>query len=106
MWSLKINLVDSNGTLLPVLLLKGLYIVKFKHLESSLSFATSISCKKATNFATPHPSLVVSGSTRINCVTSTTKNQWIFCPSFHTTVHAIKSLLSVIVTRIKTFYES
>lgn len=72
------NFVDNSGTRLPVLLLKGLYIVKCKHLESSLSPATSISCRNPTNFATPQPSLLVSGSTRINCTTSMTRKRRIF----------------------------
>lgn len=88
------NFADSKGTLLAVLLDNGRWIVICKHLQSSLSPVTSISCKNPTNFATPQPSLFVSGSTKINCKTSITRKRLIFCPSFHTTVHAIRSELS------------
>lgn len=93
-WSSNMNLVESKGTRLLVLLLNGLWIVKCKQRESSLSPATSMSCKKPTNFATPQPSFRVSGSTRISWIKSMTRNLRIFCPSFQTTVHAIRSLLS------------
>jgi hypothetical protein len=45
--------------------------------------------------ATPQPSRRVSGSTRINWITSMTRKRRIFEPSLLATVHAIRSLLSV-----------
>ena len=94
MLSSKINLADSNGTLLDDVLDNGLYIVMCKHLESSCTPATSMSCKNPTSLATPHPSFFESGSTNINCITSITRNLLLFFPSFQGTVHAIRSELS------------
>lgn len=93
-WSSNTNFADKRGSLLGVFTDKGRCTVMCKHRESSLSPVTSRSCKNPTNLATPHPNLRVSGSTRINCSTSITKNRLIFWPSLVTTVQAIKSLLS------------
>lgn len=92
--SSKTNLADNSGTLFAELLESGLCIVMCKHRESSLSPATSMSCKNPTSLATPQPNRLVSGSTSINWMTSMTRKRRIFWASFHTTVQAIKSELS------------
>lgn len=92
MWSSKMNLADRMGLRLAEP--PPRWIVKWRQRESSLSPTTSTSCKSPTSFATPQPSRFESGSTRINCSTSMTKNRRNLVLSFIITVQAIKSLLS------------
>ena len=54
-----------------------------------------ITCKKPTKVATPHPSLLESGSTRINWTGSMTRKRRALVPSRTDTVQAIKSELSL-----------
>lgn len=93
MWSSNTNFADRIGFRLVVA--PPRCTVMWRHLESSLSPSTSTSCRKPTSFAIPHPSRFESGSTKINCNTSMTRNRRNFVPSLSITVHAIRSLLSV-----------
>jgi len=93
-WSSKMKHAESKGTrLVKEPDDNGRWIVIWRQRESSLSPVTSISCRKPTNLATPQPSRRVSGSTRINWITSMTRKRRIFEPSLLATVHAIRSLL-------------
>lgn len=73
----------------PLLILHITFLNKL-----SMSQLMVLTCKNATNLVTPHPSLRVSGSTRINWMQSITKKRRTFWPSLFTTVQAMRSLLS------------
>lgn len=99
------NFADNNGAARPAVRVRWPWIVICKQRESSLSPLTSISCRKPTSLATPHPRRFVSGSTRINCRMSITRNRRSFMPSFIDSVHAMRSELSTNEeTQISTVY--